>query len=455
MTRVVIQGLGFVGSAMSVALAAARPPTGEAGRFDVTGLDLPTTSGRARIDAINDGRFPFAVADESLTAAAAAGRAGGNLRATDDPAVIAEADVVVCDVHLDVRPGDASGPATVELAPFEAAIDSIAANVRPGALVVVETTVPPGTCERVVAPRLEGTGALLAHAYERVMPGPDYLRSITHFWRVYAGHTPEAADACERFLTGFIDVASHPLTRLASTTASEMAKVVENAYRATNIAFVEEWGRLAEAAGVDLFAVIDAIRVRPTHNNIRQPGLGVGGYCLTKDPLLGGVAARDLWDRPDLRFPFSELAVATNAASPHAAVARLTDLFGGELRDRRILVVGAAYRAELADTRQSPSETLVRACRGDGAQVSWHDPWVSRWEELDESRPDGPLPCPDGLDCVVFAVPHAEYRDLDVAAWLGDARPLILDANRVLSDDSLGRLSALGHRLASIGRGDG
>ena len=287
-----------------------------------------------------------------MVEATAAAHAAGNLRASSDPRCFGEADVILVDIQLDV---DTSRDiAAVDFTPFRNAVHTVGTHMRPGALVIVETTVPPGTCERVVAPELAAAlharglprdAFLLAHSYERVMPGEDYLASITNFWRVYAGHTEAAADACERFLAQVINVEAYPLTRLASTTASEIAKVMENSYRATNIAFVEEWGRFAEAVGVDLFEVINAIRVRPTHHNIRQPGFGVGGYCLTKDPLFPGIATRQLFDRPDLTFPFSEMAIRTNRLMPIVSVNRIEQLLGATLRGKRVLLMGVGYRA--------------------------------------------------------------------------------------------------------------
>ena len=114
------------------------------------------------------------------------------------------------------------------------------------------------------------------------MPGPDYLDSILNNWRVYSGHTNKSEALCEEFLSTIINTNKYPLTKLSSLTSSEMAKIMENSYRAVNIAFIEEWARFSEKIGTNSFEIINAIRKRPTHNNIRQPGFGVGGYCLTK-----------------------------------------------------------------------------------------------------------------------------------------------------------------------------
>lgn len=443
---------------MAIAIASARDVDGRP-PFRTIGVDLPTPLGRDRIDALNAGRFPFVTGDHALVEAAAAAHRAGNLTATSDPSAYGEADIVVVDVHLDVqRTGEESG---VDFSGFRKALGSIARHARPGTLVIIETTVPPGTCERVVAPELAAgmrarglaeDALLLAHSYERVMPGEEYLASITNFWRVYAGQTPAAADACEAFLSKVINVAEYPLTRLASTTASETAKVLENSYRATNIAFIEEWGRFAEAVGVDLFEVIAAIRRRPTHNNIRQPGFGVGGYCLTKDPLFGGIAARELFGRRDLAFPFSEMAVRTNDVMPLVSVERLETLLGGSLRRKRILLMGVAYRQDVADTRYSPSRTFVEESRRRGAEVLVQDPLVSEWPELAIEVQRVPPPA-STVDGVVLAVPHRAYREFDFSAWLGGARPIVLDANAVLTPAQRRDLIACDARLHAIGEG--
>ncbi len=455
---VVVQGLGFVGAAMSVAVATAKDANGQ-GPYDVMGLDLATDSGLARVAALNRGEFPFETSDRELVAAARAAHESGRLHATTDTAVLATADIVIVDVHLDVG-GSASDP-RVDFGPFEGALRTVGANVRPGTLVIVETTVPPGTCETVVEPVLRaemekrglpGDSVLIAHSYERVMPGDDYLRSITHFWRVFAGITPEAGDRCEAFLRTVIDTKSFPLTRLESPRASELAKILENSYRATNIAFIEEWGRLAERIGVDLFQVIDAVRMRPTHSNIRQPGFGVGGYCLTKDPLFARVSARQIYGANDLEFPFSEKAVGVNQQMPLVSLGRLRELLGGSLAGKRILLMGISYRPDVADTRFSPAETFLRAAVGEGATVLVHDPIVKEWQETGQPVLSSP-PEARTVDALLLGVPHREYVAWDVAAWIGDADVAVLDANRVLSRSQLDLLRERGCRVAVIGAG--
>jgi UDP-N-acetyl-D-glucosamine dehydrogenase len=456
---VCVQGLGFVGTAMAIAVANARDEIGEF-LFDVIGVDLPTPEGQSKVDAVNAGKLPLATTDEELVQAFETAVANNTLTATTDPCAYQLADVTIVDIHLDVIRGE-DGQPTVRFDGFRKAMSVLGQTMRPGSLVVVETTVPPGTCEYVVRPTiaealqergLPEDAILIAHSYERVMPGKEYYRSIVNFWRVFSGTTEAAADACEAFLSKVIHTKEYPLRRLHATTASETAKVLENSYRATNIAFIEEWGQFAESVGIDLFEVIDAVRVRPTHSNIRQPGFGVGGYCLTKDPLLAGIGARELFGIEGMDFPFSSRAVEVNAAMPKRSVEILRQQLGS-IHGKRILLLGVSYRQDVADTRYSPSEVFVNTARAEGAEVVCHDPLVAFWTEQMEHLPSE-IPEPHTFDAVVFAVPHREYQEMDVTRWLGDARPLILDANNVLTEEQRLTMRQAGCPMAAVGRGN-
>lgn len=458
MQKVCVQGLGFVGAAMAAALAQARDSNGEPA-FDVWGVDLPTPQGKARIEAINAGRFPFPTTDTKLAEVIRLGRLLGNLSATADPAAYEGSEVVVVDVHLDADFDHY--PPKANLEQFRNAIRTLGERIGPGTLVVVETTVPPGTTEMIVAPELRNAlaargldpeGVLIAHSFERVTPGRNYLASITNMWRVYAGLSDVAAEECKSFLEKFIDTNAFPLTRLSRPIESETAKIMENSFRAANIAFIEEWARFAERAGINLVSVIESIRMRPTHRNMMRPGFGVGGYCLTKDPLLAGIGSRDILGLDDLTFPVSEEALRINERMPFATVDLLTSSLG-RLRGRRILLLGAAYREDVGDTRYSPSARFVVRAEAEGAVIDVHDPLVEAFEDID--RPvSRALRTFDGYDAAVFAVAHAEYRTLAPSDWLRVDRPLIVDANMVLSGEQLQQFQQAGCPVKAIGRGD-
>ena len=280
---VVIQGLGFVGAIMS--LVCANSLTEE---YAVIGVDLANENTYWKIKSINDGVFPLIADDPKISEFFENAKDKGNFLATYDPVAYQYADVVIVDINLDVQKKSYETNAlkdfNVDLNGFKAAIQSIGRNCRDDILVLVETTVPPGTCDQVVKPIIEEELAKreltlknyrLGHSYERVMPGPKYIDSIREFPRVYSGVNETSANAVEGFLKTIIDISKCELTKLEHTNATEMAKVLENSYRAMNIAFAVEWSRFAEEAGVDLYAMVNAIRARPTHANLMYPGIGV------------------------------------------------------------------------------------------------------------------------------------------------------------------------------------
>ena len=357
--------------------------------YRVIGVDLPTKSGLDRIKAINSGEFPFLINDDLILSEMEKIKSNGNLSATFNEEAYQEADIIIVDIHLDI-PYEKEVP-LLDLVEFKNAISVLGQNVKPGAIIIVETTVPPGTCNKIVKPalsielrkrNLDPDCIFLAHSYERVMPGQNYLNSIVNFWRVFAVDDVRSSKIVRDFFSSFINTYDFPLIELSSMLASETAKVLENTYRAANIAFIDEWTKYSEAVGIDLFEILDAIKVRPTHSNIRQPGLGVGGYCLTKDPAFVPAALNQIFKLPELDFPFSKLTIQTNNAMPLHTLKRLAGFFGGELCNKNVLVCGISYRQDIGDTRYSPSQKFVEGLIERRAHVDVHDPYVAYWQEL-------------------------------------------------------------------------
>jgi len=196
--------------------------------------------------------------------------------------------------------------------------------------------------------------------------------------------------------------------------------------------------------------VLKAIRVRPTHQNIRYPGLGVGGNCLSKDPMFGSTSARDVFGLADFEFPLSTAAVTINARMPAATVALLEETFPDGLAGKRVLILGASYREDIGDTRHSPSITLAGMLTEKRATVAFADPLVDAEIGVPLHRD---LPDAHGFDAVILAVGHKQYRAIDLAAWSGAQRPVVLDANGVLSRQQLESLCDAGFKVAAIGRG--
>ena len=458
---IVVQGLGFVGAVMSLVCANALTE-----EYAVIGVDLASENTYWKIKSINDGVFPLIADDPKIAEFFDNAKAKGNFLATYDPLAYQYADVIIVDINLDVQKESYEKGGLkdfdVNLNGFKAAIQSIGRNCRDDVLVLVETTVPPGTCEQVVKPIIEEELVKrelslkkyrLGHSYERVMPGPQYIDSIREFPRVYAGVTETSADAVEEFLKTIIDISKCDLTRLEHTNATEMAKVLENSYRAMNIAFAVEWSRFAEEAGVDLYAMVNAIRARPTHANLMYPGIGVGGYCLTKDPLLASWARKyHFGSTSDLEMSIN--GVSVNDQMPVFAYNRLVQVFG-DVSDKKVTFLGVSYRGDVGDTRFTPVEPLVELVREAGAEIVLHDPFVSYWEEQKcnvESDLNAVLD--STTDLIVVSAGHSQYKlesTIDKLMALNPA--LIYDTIGLFDKEQLLILQSK-HKVSVLGRGD-
>jgi len=415
------------------------------------------------------------------------------LTATFTYDVLSLADVVVVDVQCDflkesfgnVRQGQA------DIKALEESLKIIGEKINPQCLVLIETTVPPGTTEYVAYPTIKkafekrGLGdaePLLAHSFERVMPGREYVASIRDIWRVCSGINEEARKRVEEFLSNILNVKEFPLTVLSRPIESETCKIVENSYRATILAFLDEWSRFSERNGVDLVKVVQAIKVRPTHSNIIFPGPGIGGYCLPKDGGLGVWAYHTLMGFEDDIFKMTPLAIDTNDTRALHVAQLVRDALrnmGRIVAASRIAILGVSYREDVGDTRYSGSEIVVRKLAEMGAEIVVHDPYVRHWWEL-EKQDSYPAPghsrarffrnqerlkeiqIQDNLEAtltranaVVLAVRHQAYLELDpdtVVKMIG-APAAVVDCFGILDDAAIKRYFELGCEVKGLGRG--
>jgi UDP-N-acetyl-D-glucosamine dehydrogenase len=460
---VVVQGLGFVGAVMSLVVANALTE-----EYAVIGIDLAREYTYWKIRSINEGVFPVIADDPKIEQFYQKAREKGNLYATYDPYTYSKADVIVVDINLDVQKQSNHQKDLenfgVDMTPFRKAMQSVGENCRPDILILVETTVPPGTCQKIVQPIVKDcliqrglpTDQLrIGHSYERVMPGPQYIDSIQNFYRVFSGIDDAGALAAETFLRTIIRTDEYPLTRLGNTNATEMAKVLENSFRAMNIAFMVEWSRFAEEAGVNIYEVVQAIRMRPTHKNIMLPGLGVGGYCLTKDPLLASWSRQSLFESTEPLIQ-SEKGVRINDKMPFYAFEFLKKRFGRPLQGKKALLLGVSYLNDVGDTRYTPVEPFYDYLIEAGVEVALHDPFVAFWEEREckvSSDLDSLLQ--ERYDIIVITTGHKAYRNNPelLQKIINQPNVMVLDTIGILSNDELIRLNQQ-HLACVVGRGD-
>ena len=460
---VVVQGLGFVGSVMGLVVANALTE-----EYAVIGIDLPTPGSYWKIRSINEGVFPVIASDPKIELYYQNARQKKNYYASFDGYAYSKADVIVVDINLDVQKKSTKNKDLegydVDLTPFRKAIEAIGSYCKEDVLVLVETTVPPGTAQKIVRPLLEESltkrglpidKVKVGHSYERVMPGPKYIDSIQNFYRVFAGTDEKSAVAVETFLRTVIRTDEYPLTRLGNTNATEMAKVLENSYRAMNIAFMVEWSRFAEEAGVDIYEVVNAIRMRPTHKNIMLPGLGVGGYCLTKDPLLASWARMNLFGSEE-KLGQSEKGVHINDKMPVYAFDFLKARYPGSLEGKKVLLLGVSYLNDVGDTRYTPVEGFYDHLEMEGCELHLHDPHVKYWEEKDiwvNQDLDGLLE--DSYDIIVITTGHKDYRGNNSLIEKIKSKPAawFYDTIGVLNPEEIRSLGER-HTVKVLGRGD-
>jgi UDP-N-acetyl-D-glucosamine dehydrogenase len=458
---VVVQGLGFVGAVMSLVCANAKKE-----EYAVIGVDLPSPNTYWKIKSINNGTFPIVASDPKIEEYFSNSKTKNNFYATYDPYAYSKADIVIVDINLDVNKSSSSQgdliDYNVDLNPFKKAIKTIGEHCKEDVLILVETTVPPGTCKQVVNQIIkkcfEQRGLSLndfrlGHSYERVMPGPGYIDSIENFYRVYSGIDDKSANAVKSFLKTIITTNEYPLTRLGSTNATELAKVLENSYRATNIAFAIEWSRFAEESNVNLYEVVSAIRMRPTHSNLMFPGIGVGGYCLTKDPLLASWSRQNHFGSSE-PLTQSENGVKLNDKMPLYAFEFFKNNFYKN-KKRKVLLLGVSYRGDVGDTRYSPVEKFYKFLLNDGFNVSCHDPFIDKWEEMDiEINQDLNYHFNSNPDVIIISTGHTIYQSKETVDLIKKLDSIyIFDMIGHLSKSQIENLNKK-HKVKVLGRGD-
>ena len=489
---VLVMGLGFVGAVMAAVVADTTDEKGNPTKF-VIGMQRPSTRSFWKIPLLNRGVSPVSSEDPEVPLLIdRCVNEKRTLTATFTYDALKLADVVVVDVQCDylkealgnIRDGRA------DMEALEESLEIIGQHIGPETLVLIETTVAPGTTEQIAYPiikkmfRKRGiqTDPLLAHSFERVMPGRNYVSSIRDFWRVCSGVNEKATSKVVKFLKEVINTEKYPLTVLDRPSESETTKIVENSFRAAILAFLDEWGLFAEQNGVDLIKVINAIKVRPMHSNIIFPGPGIGGYCLPKDGGLGLWAYRHIHGFEDDIFKITPLAVNINdTRALHVAQLTRDALrnMGRPIASAEILVLGASYREDVGDTRYSGSELIVRRLTEMGAELRVHDPYMLHWWEF-EKQDEYPASSHSlkrffrgqerlkdlrveqslekalyGTDAVILAVRHKHYLNLDPDEVVESAGgPIaVIDCFGILEDARIKRYFELGCEVKGLGRG--
>jgi UDP-N-acetyl-D-glucosamine dehydrogenase len=352
-------GLGYVG--MPLARAATRKGLTVVGYDLDAGLVADLAAGRSHVDDLEDADV------EAMLAA-------GFHPTTDAQDLASAAAIVIC------VPTPLGADGSPDLGAVEQAAATVAGVIRPGMLVVLESTTYPGTTEELLRPVLEGGGLVvgrdvhLAFSPERIDPGNAHW-GPENTPKVVGGCTPACTDAAVAMYSRFVDT----VVPVSGTREAEMAKLLENTYRHVNIALVNEMARFCHELGIDLWEVIDAASTKPFGFAAFRPGPGVGGHCIPIDP---NYLSHSVRTRLGYAFRFVELAQEINSMMPTYVVQRVQSLLNDDaraLRGSRVLLLGVTYKPDIADVRESPAFAVARLLRHEGALVTYHDPLVPEW----------------------------------------------------------------------------
>ncbi|WP_028049234.1 nucleotide sugar dehydrogenase [Cellulomonas sp. URHD0024] len=392
-----IVGLGYVG--LPLAQQAARSG------LSVLGFDVNQNV----VDGLNSGASHI----DDLSGADIAEMLASGFRATTAEADLATASTVVICV-----PTPLSADGGPDLGPVRSATATIARNLQPGMLVVLESTTYPGTTDEIVRPMLEAGGLEvgkdihLAFSPERVDPGnPVY--GIKNTPKVVGGSTPDCTERAAAFYGRFVDT----VVTAVGTREAETAKLLENTYRHINIALVNEMARFCHELGIDLWDVIKLAKTKPFGFQAFYPGPGVGGHCIPIDP---NYLSHNVRARLGYPFRFVELAQEINATMPAYVAHRAQNILNADglaTKGASVLLLGVTYKPDIADQRESPAVDLAKSLLELGAEVSFHDPHVARWhaegqtmdrvESLDDAVANADL---------VMLVQHHKAYDVDALA---------------------------------------
>lgn len=391
MTAVVV-GQGYVGLPLAQGIVRAGIP--------VIGFDLNTTT----IDKLNAGVSHI----DDLSDADIRTMLDVGYRASADPQVLADADTIIICVPTPLT--DAGEP---DLRAVEGATRTIAANLKPGTLVILESTTYPGTTDDIVLPILESSGLrvdqdfFLAFSPERIDPGnPVYgLRNTP---KVVGGVSAGSTDRARAFYSSFVDT----VVTTRSAREAETAKLLENTYRHINIALVNEMAKFCSDLGIDIWDVIRAASTKPFGFQAFYPGPGVGGHCIPIDP---NYLSYEVQRRLGYPFRFVELAQEINSSMPAYVVSRVQDLLNDRsraLRGSRVLLLGVTYKADISDQRESPAIPVAEQLLAKGAEVNFHDPHVTTWhlDSGDIERVANLDSAVSSADIVVLLQAHATYN---------------------------------------------
>ena len=376
-----IFGQGYVGLPLAISCAKKG--------FEVTGIDVDIS----KIEQISQGHSMVEDVSQSELIQVID---SGNYKASSKPYIDPSTEIICICVPTPLNQNHKS-----DLSILKSATTDVGRSLKPGMLVIIESTIQPGTTRNVLVPILEKESGLsrdqflVGYSPERIDPMNKKF-TIKNTPKLVAGLTPAAAIKAKEFYSKFID----QVDVCDSLEVAETAKLLENSFRLINISFINELAIFCQKIGIDVNEVVKAASTKPYGFMPFYPGVGVGGHCIPVDPLYLAEAAREV----GAPSRFIDLADEINQAMPSYFVERAKQIIGG-VKGKKILVIGLSYKPNVADVRESPVISLIEQLRKAGAEVSWHDELVKSWNGQEST------PISADFDLAIIATPH-DYLEL-------------------------------------------
>ena len=376
-----VVGQGYVGLPVSLAICGAG--------HNVYGIDsnelvvFGLNNGKSHIDDIHD------VEIQKINAS-------GNYLATNDFTYIRKCEIIV--VCLPTPLSESKVP---DLRILQGAVIDIAKNLSAGSLVIIESTIQPGTTRNLIMPLIMTNSSLESNDFDLAF-SPERIDPTSLTWNIHntpklvAGINPKSSNRATEFYSSFIN----QVYECETLEIAETAKLLENSFRLINISFVNELSMLCQRLSIDINSVIAAASTKPYGFMPFYPSIGVGGHCIPVDPIYLSHTAKEV----EVQTKMIDSAVEINKFMPNYFVYRAKEILGN-LEQKKILILGVAYKPNISDTRESPVETLILGLRAAGALVDWHDDLVKVWNGTNSSE------VTEEYDLAILATPH-DYLDL-------------------------------------------
>tara|TARA_B100001540_G_C15801443_1_gene640098 strand:- start:1300 stop:2640 length:1341 start_codon:yes stop_codon:yes gene_type:complete len=425
--NICIIGLGFIGLPMLVNLASLNQKKSKSKKFKVLGLEKNNFHGLEKKNKILSGKFPIKSGDRLLYNKYKFLIKKNLIHISNNYEDIKKSDIVIISVGFDFSNKNS-------IKNLKDLFNSISKHIKKNSLIIIETTLPPGVSEKIIYPIIKKNiqkrnilikNFFFGYSFERITPGANYLNSINNSHRAYAGINMESKKKIKSFLSSFINTKKYNLTEFKKIEECELCKIIENSYRSLNIAFIDEWLKFSMSRKLDLNKILDTIRLRETHKNIMRTGIGVGGYCLTKDGNFAKYSTK-IFDKKDFNFPLTEMSIRINKEMVTNSLNFIKEKIHN-LKKKKILIFGQSYKEDIGDFRNSPSKTLFHKLKKNVRKIEIIDPYFR--DSIKLLKRKNYL---NKFDIYIFCVKHIDFYKLLNFNKLFKLNKTIFDLNHVI-----------------------